>query len=410
MRNVLFITFRFPPIVTPGTFRSGKFAKYLPEFGWRPIILTAGAAPSNQIDSRLLSELPGGIIVKTVPTKIPTLRTVTFLRKWLPMLAIDSLWRPYAFKVALKLIDQWKCEVILSTSPPPACHLLAIDLKKVTGLPVIVDYRDPWTDNPHGYYPTRWHRWHSYKLEKYVQQNADKAVTVSTAFAKKIESVIPAEERPWAKAQIIPNGYDPFDFTALNISPQPFVVSHIGSIYRGRVPVALHLVESLASLEQTDPLLSEKLVLRFIGIIDPIVEAALRTRLKHIRVELIGSVSHDEAIRHMYEASLLLLITDYVEMGSTTSKIFECLATNHPILSIGHAESVRELLAGLSDCQYVSGDSLPETISAFRKLITAYPTVRLPESQIQRQAILARYSRRALTRDLAKLLDMVTSK
>jgi glycosyltransferase involved in cell wall biosynthesis len=326
------------------------------------------------------------------------------------MLAIENLWRQYAYKTALRLIDQWKCEAILSTSPPPACHLLAIDLKQKTGLPAILDYRDSWTDNPHGKYPTRWHRLHSCKLEKYVQQNADKVVTVSKAVAKQIHSIVPVIERPWLEAQIIPNGYDPFDFADLNISARPYVVSHIGSIYRGRVPVALHLVESLASLEQIDPILSGKLVLRFIGILDPLVEVALRTRLKRICIELIGSVSHDEAIRHMYEASLLLLITDYIEMGSTTSKVFEYLATNRPILSVGHSESVRDLLTSLPDCMYVSGDFLPETIDAFRKLITICSTGQLPESKIHRQAILAQYTRRSFTHDLAKLLNVVTIK
>jgi glycosyltransferase involved in cell wall biosynthesis len=407
MRSVLMLSFRFPPIVVPNSFRSGKFAKYLPEFGWRPVILTAGAAPGNQLDPGLRSELPDSLVIRTTPGRIPTLRGFTFLRKWVPFLAIDNLWRHYAYREALRLIDQWQCEVIWSTAPPPGCHLLAVELKKKTGLPVVLDYRDPWTDNPHHHYPTRWHRLYSLRLEKQVQQYADKAITVSRAFAGRIESISPVSERPWSDALIIPNGYDPIDFEEPKVSRHPFVVAHIGSIYRGRVPVALHIIESLALLENIDPALSQKLRLRFVGTIDSRIEVAVRTCLKQTRVEFVGNVTHAEAVRSMYEASLLLLVNDYVEMGSTTSKIYEYLATDRSILSIGCSEPVRELINGLEGCQHVNGDSPHKTADAIQSLLVVDTRSGL---KARRRQILDKYTRRSLTQDLAMLLNQVNHK
>ena len=40
MKKVLIITYYWPPAGGPGVQRVLKFAKYLPEFGWQPIILT----------------------------------------------------------------------------------------------------------------------------------------------------------------------------------------------------------------------------------------------------------------------------------------------------------------------------------------------------------------------------------
>jgi hypothetical protein len=40
MKKVLIITYHFPPQLAAGAQRPHKLAKYLPEFGWKPIVLT----------------------------------------------------------------------------------------------------------------------------------------------------------------------------------------------------------------------------------------------------------------------------------------------------------------------------------------------------------------------------------
>ncbi|HMT12896.1 MAG TPA: glycosyl transferase, partial [Ignavibacteria bacterium] len=40
MKKVLIISYYFPPSGGPGVQRVLKFVKYLPEFGWQPIVLT----------------------------------------------------------------------------------------------------------------------------------------------------------------------------------------------------------------------------------------------------------------------------------------------------------------------------------------------------------------------------------
>ena len=55
--NVLVIAYYFPPMGLSGVQRTAKFTKYLPEFGWRPIVLTAGETPYYAHDESLLDEL-----------------------------------------------------------------------------------------------------------------------------------------------------------------------------------------------------------------------------------------------------------------------------------------------------------------------------------------------------------------
>ena len=38
---MLMLSYAFPPVAASGTFRVARFAMYLPEFGWRPVVVTA---------------------------------------------------------------------------------------------------------------------------------------------------------------------------------------------------------------------------------------------------------------------------------------------------------------------------------------------------------------------------------
>src|ERR1019366_1061289 len=82
--NVLVIAYYFPPMGLSGVQRTMKFVKYLPEFGWRPIVLTAGEMPYYAHDDSLLEELNPLVdtgyarIVRTEESGAPA---ITFAKK-----------------------------------------------------------------------------------------------------------------------------------------------------------------------------------------------------------------------------------------------------------------------------------------------------------------------------------------
>ena len=57
MKNVLIITYYWPPAGGPGVQRILKFVKYLPQFGWQPIILTVNDGDYPAHDESLLKEI-----------------------------------------------------------------------------------------------------------------------------------------------------------------------------------------------------------------------------------------------------------------------------------------------------------------------------------------------------------------
>jgi len=410
-RRVLMVTFRFPPIVVPNSFRSGKFAKYLPEFGWLPVILTAGALPSNILDPALVAELPEEVVTVIVPCRWPNVRGLTHIRKWLPILALENLWRPLAVRVGLALIQQWKCELIWSTAPPLSCHLIGAELKRRTGLPLIVDYRDLWTLNPQSpesLTPTRVHRWYHHRLELRALLAANGLVAISESMASQLLSMLPTREQMPPYVRVIPNGYDPSDFGKSSVPPIPYVCAYVGSIYLSRIPTALHLVETLRLFEEQYPEQAAELRVNFIGSVAPEVTAAVRAKLRRIKLSLLGRVPHDEAVHGMFSASLLILLLDPSEMGQVSSKVFEYLATNRPILAIGHSEAVRGLLKDLQDCRHVDGSDPHVTLAAMRELLTLGATGQIGSNQSSREDLLLCYSRRRLARELSDLFSLVS--
>src|SRR5436853_2714568 len=67
-KKVLIISYYFPPSGGPGVQRVLKFVKYLPQFGWEPIVLTVEDGDFPARDESLLKEIPDN--VKVFRTKI----------------------------------------------------------------------------------------------------------------------------------------------------------------------------------------------------------------------------------------------------------------------------------------------------------------------------------------------------
>ena len=66
MKSVLMIAYQFPPMGGSGVQRTTKFVKYLPDFGWNPVVLTRSIDRMKLRDNSLLSEIPDGTrIIRT---------------------------------------------------------------------------------------------------------------------------------------------------------------------------------------------------------------------------------------------------------------------------------------------------------------------------------------------------------
>lgn len=359
-KKVLVITYYWLPQSGTGTYRVSKFVKYLLKKGWEPIILTPGrsAAPFKEesID-------PPYDKVKVYRTKIfePTFffksntgnsqnvtnasfflsknlnlkqRLVRWIRLNLFIPDAKILWKPFGVKMGKKLIQQEKPDLIFSTSPPPTTHLIARKLAKWSDLKWIADFRDPWTNlyyyellkiNPLSKKINR-------KLEDKVIQSADKITTVSDNFFSQKEAQY--------KNIRIENGYDPEDLNNIKLEKErnnKFTIRYIGSLKTNQIFKNFFLI--LKELEQQEEYRNQ-IKLEFIGYIDPYIREFIKKQAIKTKINIQGYVPHKEAIKKMASADLLILAIGQGKLSKNvvSTKIFEYLMVQKPILAFGHPE------------------------------------------------------------------------
>jgi hypothetical protein len=147
-KRVLIVAYQFPQGPVVGALRLSFLARYLPEFGWEPSVLTKRENVG-----------PGSARVVAVPDvferllqpsrqsgKFPGLRAIAHAVVMFPDRAAG--WIPAAVAAGLRLTRKEHFDAVLSTSPPPSAHLVAYAIAQMRGLPWIADYHDLWCGHP----------------------------------------------------------------------------------------------------------------------------------------------------------------------------------------------------------------------------------------------------------------------
>lgn len=364
LKKVLIITYYWPPAGGPGVQRVLKFAKYLPEFGWQPIVLTVKNGEYPAIDISLHKEIPANCKVYNtfslepnfvykkftrmgVDKKIPTAVLTTENNDWKKKLAnwirlnvfipdAKIGWIPFAVQKGKKIIKEEKPDIIFSSSPPPTVHLIAKKLAKWSGIKWVADFRDPWTDIH--YYENQNRnkvvkQFDSY-LERAVLRDADKISCISRLdieedFAKKTDP---------DKCVNIANGYDEADFRNIKTGEtksNKFIILHIGAVGKERNP--LNLFKAICKLADEKIITPETLTLRFIGYVDELVLQSIKSKNIEPFVDFIDYLPHSEAIAQTIFADVMLLLVTQSEKNRRIlpGKTFEYMRTGKPILALG---------------------------------------------------------------------------
>ncbi|MCC7302170.1 MAG: glycosyltransferase family 4 protein [Bacteroidia bacterium] len=377
MRRVLILTYYWPPAGGAGVQRWLKFSKYLPEFGWDPVIYTSKDAEYPATDLSLQKDVrPETLVLRTKPWEPYDLYkrmtgrkksekvSAGFIsegKKPGPMQKL-AVWirgnyfipdaRRFWIKPSIEFLSDWlqknKVDAIISTGPPHSMHLIALGLKRKFGIPWIADFRDPWTNID--FYDQLMlsaaadarHR----RLEQEVLQHADKIVTVSRHWAGDFRKLSNRS------VEVIANGYDEEDF---NVScpevKKEFAFHHIGALNKDRNPVVFW--KALAEVLKVEPELKHHLKIRLVGKTDYSVFESLKGEGLWDFVERIDYLPHSEIVPFLMSSPVLLLpLNDTPNvLGIIPGKLFEYLAAKRPVVCIGNpdgdsAEIIRECLAG----------------------------------------------------------------
>jgi len=355
-RSVLMVTYLFPPLDC-GVGRQIKFVKYLPLYGWTPVVLAAKNSFIRPIyNPKRIAEIPRSTKIyrtfslEIVPFQIwlPTILK-NFLGinpKWFQPVDPFLGWIPFALHAGLKILREKKVDLLFSTSLPNTCHLVALLLKSTFGVPWVADFRDAWTQNPYITYPMPILKIEE-KLERAVIENADKIVTITDTIANGFIRKYP--DQPKDKFVVLPHGFDPDDFKRVSVSGKgvsvtgkEFTLVYVGSIYGLRMDVTNIFLDAVHDILHDNSCLEKDLRIRFVGNAK-LVRDSIRFRNLEKVVSVVPHVSHEEAIRYMLTAHALLLITGASRTPSKdekkvfdemSGKVVEYIVTGKPILAL----------------------------------------------------------------------------
>lgn len=155
--RVLFIAYEYPPVGGAGVRRSLLLSQHLGEFGIAPVVLTTDLASFQRdkedlVDLQLLEKIPHGLAVERIPTRPPLIPFRGKLGFWTKSMFVltdtfASRWQPELMKRLPDLIARYKPKAIYATLPPFSMARLACSLGQKTGLPVLLDFRDAWSQS-----------------------------------------------------------------------------------------------------------------------------------------------------------------------------------------------------------------------------------------------------------------------
>jgi glycosyltransferase involved in cell wall biosynthesis len=399
------IAFHFPPSNAAGTYRSMRFAKYLVQRGWKVSVLTVDAS-GKQKDAGLL--VPEGVSVyraRAFNTLSPIVRVRNALRKrikgdsrtsaetkpgseksasgkgpWQRLKDALSLiltfpdsdigWFPRAVLRGWKVMRQNSIDIIYSTGPPHSSHLIGRALKLVTRKPWVADFRDPWARQA-------WlsehekQSWRTRAIEVLEARTVKAANQVLLCTEPMLDSFVAQyPQHAQRKFTYIPNGFDPDEYHELAAARRsgPFRITHAGSMYRKRSPMAILL--ALRSLIQEGAFTENEIELELIGSISLdgfSVEAAKEELELHDVVRWTPYLPHAECLSRLCQTDVLLIIQPEADV-QIPGKIYEYLRIGKAILGLVHPGATADFITANKLGYVANPDRVEEVAETIRTL------------------------------------------
>lgn len=450
-KKVLIIATDFPPRISPGAIRVLKFAKYLPDFGWKPVILT----PQDEYnpwgkDYRLIREIPHGTRVYSIfhpdlveiivsffrkrnrksclpswetsqeeKRNIPLFKGViskilkgykNFTSKFIFIPDPFIIWIPWTYLRALSIIRKEKIEAILTTAPSYSTFILGYFLKRITSKSWIADYRDLWTGDHSRMWIGKRRRKFEERIENLILTKADAIVTVSRPKLDYLSQRINLEKENF---HLIYNGYDPSDFPSPSEAYREkgmMTITFTGRLYKKMTSIPF--LEALGELFMEKNYLREKIKVYFVGEIATDERRRMDEVIKRYNfennIEFKGYTPYDEVLKYQTSADVLLLIVGIAENcdGIIPTKLFEYFGAGKPILGIVPEGEAHELIVR-SRAGMVAEPRDKEGIKS--AILSLFEKYKINELTIEVDKETSRkFERKELTKELATVLDTIS--
>ena len=409
-KNVLMVAFHFPPQSgSSGILRTLNFVKHLPDNGWQPLVLTAAARAYAEQRNDLIASIPSHTKVIR-GFALDAARHFSIGGKYPLALALPDRWASWwlgAVSAGLRAIREQRPDVIWSTYPISTAHWIGSTLSRVSGLPWVVDFRDPMVGA--GYPADRWQRYIWNKLERKVVRQAAACVFTSQRAALTYSQRYPEIAH---KCRVIENGFDEGIFETAtpkrsNIADDCLLMLHSGLIYpKDRNPS--HFFAAVQSLIASGKLDRNKIRIRFRAPQhgDEVSAFAAQYGLESV-VDIEPPISYQDAISEMMAADALLVFQGSNFNAQIPAKIYEYIRAQRPVLAFldpagDTAVQLSQFKEGVFQADINSTESIQAALLAW---LDGLQSLNFDKGMPANIEMVKRYSRKSQAKVLAELLD-----
>ena len=408
-KRVLMIAFHFPPFaISSGAQRTLRFVQHLPAHGWQPIVLSAHPRAYAATSADLLRDIPAGTVVERA-FALDAARHLAIAGRYPSFLGRPDRWRTWALgaiPAGLRLIRRYRPDVIWSTYPIATAHLIAQRLHRLTGVPLVADFRDPMAQEGYPEDPRTWQAFH--RIEQNLARDAAKLVFV-TPSARALYRDRYAST-PEDRFVLIENGFDEESFTAAEngLVPAPlnagcFTLLHSGIVYPSeRDPSALFA--ALGRMRSDGRIGAATLRIRFRA---PVHDELLRRLATESGtqelIEVLPAVPYRQALEEMLRADGLLVMQASNCNEQIPAKLYEYFRARRPIL--GLADPAGDTGATMRNSGVAHVAKLEDTLAVEAAMTSYLATVSAGTAPVPLLPRLSAMSRLARASELSAVLD-----
>jgi Glycosyl transferase 4-like domain len=425
-RRVCCVSLNFPPSSIASVHRARHLAKYLPIYNWQPIIVC--------VDERDLHEPLDWQLTDLVPKDITIHKIRGIPRRLIHPLGITDLGLRAYWSLRQKLTILFESndyDVVFMTGWPFYQMLLSHYIKRRVGIPIVLDFQDPWVSNwgaaQSVFSKAGLSHWLATMLEPRALRCADFVTSVSD-----VQNGEMAVRYPWldsSRMAAIPIGGDPDDFNAMrpgsveagesDLEPGFVHLSYVGTLLPRARPLISALFRAFAQLRSCDPALAARIRLNFVGTSNqpsdhnshPARAIAESEGVSEAVWEIPRRLPYLQALRVVVESKGLLLIGSD-EPHYTASKIYPALMSGRPYLSLFHrASSAHAILSSAGGGRTLAFETPQELNALEAPIAEALKTLALnPKSLgMADRASYAPYEAGNIVKRFADIFDCVST-
>lgn len=425
LRTVLMISRYFPPMFDVGGKRAYRFARYLPEFGWRAAVLTGRLPQQRPTDDTPLRLDARTRIVRSYepawyrePTGRPSDGTISTpvrspaepaappKRRRLLGLPVgpELALLPNVVREGVRLAKQERADAVFATSSPYATLVQGARVAAKIDRPLCLDLRDPWTLNFFQRRRARWAHEVDRRVEARLFRRADKVILNCETALAAYRELYPG--LPEDRLTAIRNAFDPADRPEA-VDPAarsgPIRLLHFGNCYGPRRLATM--LRAMAEVRRRRPDAPE-IVLENLGRVgtadlELAAELGLEDSFRHgVFVPL------EEGLRRLAAADLAVLVAYGDETLYIPAKLYDYLLARAPIACIARPGELADIVEQSGAGAAIEPDDVDGAAALIERAIDARG--RGEAAFVPDEDELERYSAREAARKLAAVLDAIS--